>query len=430
MFIIHYLTRNSIIKVRVPIILKTLIREVYEFSCIFSDSFDFTEILRFAEIFNENFRFINSNKNGNEVKLTANTSCNRQQSNQLNGACNIIDVSGEIAIQNKINFFENSIFRNQAPAQNLFRSDESLISPSFPSANSYPSESLFQLTGQKPFKCLPFSPLPTMITKGYSSSIFSVPNLNSDQSSKATQIEPIEEDLQAKLQDNQMSSDYCLDMKIVYSLILERCKRVTYAENCRNENCKCAKLPSKNRDPTADKEFISESSFKQNVCSLSTSLYNIKSEQSSMLQSTSKKEKLEILIGNTPNDINELIEFINSETCQTKKDEQLKKKDKKKKKKNATANEITTDKFQAVSKESLRDASQSDLVKQQSSQTQKSSQGNSFPASILNKYSSEEDKDVEAFRASIKSMSVHSAFVYKLKTSLMKETFKYICLIH
>lgn len=403
-------------------------RELYEFSYIFSDSFDFSEIMKFAEIFNENFRFI-TNKDGVETEINISSS-NQQNSNRLNGSCNIVDVSGEISIQNKIDLIEKSIFHCQSPVV-----DKPLLTSFLP--NSKPllyMNSIFQQPDQKPLKSLQMDQSTDFVNKCYSSSIFSPPGVNLDSNSKSKQTESSLEDVNIKdIEQESESTEFCLDMKMVYNLILERCKRVTYAENCRNENCNGPiKLQLKNRDPTAglDREFLLESSQKQSSTSLATqTIISSYSENNSVLHSVPKREKTEALKTGAPNDINELIEFINSESSQIKKDEQ-KRKDKKKKKKALTTDTIL-DKSQSASQEIIREISQSELIKQQSSSIRKPVQvNNSFPNTAISKFVTEEEKEIEAFRASLKLASVHSAFVYKLKTVLNIDTFKYICFIN
>lgn len=311
-----------------------------------------------------------------------NNNCNGKHSSRINGACNIIDVSGEISIQNKIDLFDKAIFSQQH----------------------------------------------SFISKGNSSTFLSTPGLSSDQSSK---VKPISdnsaEDQISKEVDS--TSEFCLDMKMVYSLILERCKRVTYIENCKNENCTGTKLLLKNRDSTAaDKDYFSESSLKQTSCLPSHGFKSTQAKNTSILHTAPKRDKQEIPKNNAPNDINELIEFINSETNQLKKEEQ-KKKDKKKKKKNtAIVNDTTLDKTQSTGPENVKETSQTELIKQQPSIAKKIFQGNGVSNSVFNKCNLEEDKEIDAFRAALKSMSVHSAFVYKLKTVLKKDSFNYICL--
>lgn len=446
LFIQHYITRNPIIHV--------IVREVYEFSCFFNGFFNFDQVFCLAEIFKENFNFIEHYSNNPEnSKSMANEEEDLNISNQV--ANN--DFIWEKSLENKLKIIEKKDLNDLSLLENN-HADSSLkaeIDNDIDEGEEIPILSQLIMKDEMfPIEDKVSSNHPSF-SKNFIKEAFGIHNQAKENRQNNVKTLTGRNGLKVYIDDNSTKnyrqlyrskiskkhsdeknfqpeenlSDNSVNIKTIYKILIERSNKRLTGEKCINTSCS-GKFNSFNPCDLNAENVISHQVFNNPFISSSSkpmdiqngndmlssylpsgnsqpSLKNkepINNKTKELLLSLSKADKEDEKI--VSKDINELLDFINSDLPLQSKDDPTGAKKKKKNKKKKEKDFVTSADFMTTAA-SLKENQNGNKKKNEVSQF-----------NTVEKASPEDDKTVDQFKISLLNNSVHASFVHKIKIIL------------
>ena len=457
LFIQHYITRNPIIHV--------IVREVYEFSCFFNGFFNFEQVFSLAEIFKENFNFIEHyTTNKENSKCMAN---NEEEDLNISNQVANNDFIWEKSLENKLKIIEKKDLNDLSLLENNI-ADSSLkaeIDNDIDEGEEIPILSQLIMKDEMfPIDEKVSSNNPPSFSKNFIKEAFGIQNQARENRSNNVKTLTGRNGLKVYIDDNstknyrqlyrskiskkhsdeknavieENQSDNSINIKTIYKLLIERSNKRLTGEKCINTSCS-GKFNSFNpcdlnaenviNHQVFNNPFISSSSKPHDIQNgndiLSSYLPSgnnqpllknrdsINNKTKELLLSLSKAEKEDERI--VSKDINELLDFINSDLpLQNKEDQCAKKKKKNKKKKEKEKDFVTSVDFITTA---------ASLKENQNGNQNGTGTGNKKKNEItqfnsVDKATPEDDKNVEQFKISLLNNSVHASFVHKIKIIL------------